>query len=631
MTLRISFVTSLFTLLTFLSFAPQAWTNEAKLIAGPEPNRCWAVKDVKPGMKGFGRTVMKGTRIETFQAEVIGVLRNVSPGRDMILCRLSGLKLETSGIIAGMSGSPVYLENKLLGAVAYGWAYGKEPIAGITPFCQMHSFVEDYERRDLAQKKKDKQIGRRFRLPKPVRVGDQSFGSVTVSQSMDEPAKKDEMWLTPLRTPLASTGMTPRSLSLLKGKTKQWGLVPVQGGAAGAEIQEEEKNTPLVPGGPLAVTMIRGDFDLSGIGTVTHIEGDRVYGWGHPFMSLGGCEFPLMTGYIHTIYPRQSVSFKMGSPLRTVGVINADVSTCIAGWLGREPDLLPMQMKVHLTSDSKPQTFNVEIARQPNMLATLVYTALTNSIDMQGRLPDELTAEIKAKIFLEDQDPIVIRDTYSGFSGGRAPSALYGAMASYVSILTRNDLKRVRIERIECETHIRAGRRTAEIEAVELVSREHEPGDTVKAIVRIRPYKGDLQPVVMTLKLPVDMPEGTHRVTISDDRTMVRRLVRENPGLDYPRKVEQLLRSLQLETKGKRNYLGMRVPLGVNGLHLQGKELPNLPGSMVQILSKSRRSHPESIHHSLTSRCQTDWVIVGSKTVSFEVKKHRSTTSALKR
>src|SRR5262249_48789932 len=155
--------------------------------------------DVRPGMKGFGRTVMKGTKVETFWAEVLGVLRNASPG----------LGREKPGFVAGMSGSPVYVEGKLPGAVAYGWAYGKEPIAGITPFCQMHGYVESCERRDL-----------------------------------------------------------------------------------------------------------------SGIGTVTHIEGSRVYGRGHPFMGLGSCEFPLMTGFIHTVYPRQTVSFKMGSPLRAVGVIN---------------------------------------------------------------------------------------------------------------------------------------------------------------------------------------------------------------------------------------------------------------------------------------------------------------------
>src|SRR5262245_11747333 len=179
----------------------------------------WQVDDVKPGMKGFGRTVMKGTKIETFQAEVIGVLKNTSPGRDMVLCRLAGLDLERTGIIAGMSGSPVYIDNKLLGAVAYGWAYGKDPIAGITPFCQMHGFVESYERRDLAEPGKPARVGRgrRHALQTPVAIGASIFDSVTVSQDAeDESGKgKDELWLTPLRTPLAATGFIAHSLKLL--------------------------------------------------------------------------------------------------------------------------------------------------------------------------------------------------------------------------------------------------------------------------------------------------------------------------------------------------------------------------------------------------------------------------------
>src|SRR5579871_3891170 len=117
--------------------------------AGPKSESYWNVDELRAGMKGQGRTVMKGTKIETFDAEVLGVLKNTSPGRDMVLCRLSGLNLEKTGVIAGMSGSPVYIGERLLGAVAYAWAFGKEPIAGVTPFSQMHSYVESYERRDL--------------------------------------------------------------------------------------------------------------------------------------------------------------------------------------------------------------------------------------------------------------------------------------------------------------------------------------------------------------------------------------------------------------------------------------------------------------------------------------------------
>src|SRR6516162_3573115 len=146
-------------------------------LGGPKPDSYWQIDDLRAGMKGQGRTVMKGTKIESFDAEVLGILKNTSPGRDMILCRLSGLNLEKTGVIAGMSGSPIYIDGKLLGAVAYAWPFGKEPIAGITPFCQMYSYVESYERRDLVEKQEPSRVG----LRKPLVIDGTEFDTVTVS------------------------------------------------------------------------------------------------------------------------------------------------------------------------------------------------------------------------------------------------------------------------------------------------------------------------------------------------------------------------------------------------------------------------------------------------------------------
>ncbi len=179
-------------------------------------------------------------------------------------------------------------------------------------------------------------------------MGGRSFDAVTVARDFDDPQPTagDGLWMMPLRTPLAATGFTQHSLGLLRERLRSSGMVPMIGGGVTGKVAEHEKNVAIEPGAALTVALVTGDFDVSGIGTVTHVEGKRVYGWGHPFFGVGACDFPLMTGYVHAIYPRQSISFKMGSPLRTVGVINADVSTCIAGWLDREPDMLPVRMTV---------------------------------------------------------------------------------------------------------------------------------------------------------------------------------------------------------------------------------------------------------------------------------------------
>jgi hypothetical protein len=591
--------------------------------AGPKSETCWNVNDVRAGMTGYGRTVMKGTKIETFKAEVLGVLKNTSPGRDMILCRLSGLNLEKTGVIAGMSGSPIYIGDKLLGAVAYAWPFGKEPIAGVTPFCQMQTYVKAFERRDLVQQASRNRVG----LGSPLKVGGQEFDTVTVSESFDdpEPTAADGLWMMPLRTPLSATGFTLHSLTLLRQHCRSAGLVPMQGGGASSVVVDEEKNTPLQAGGPLAVALITGDFDLSGIGTVTHIEGTRVYGWGHPFFGLGACEYPLMTGYIHTIYPRQNVSFKMGSPLRTVGVINADVSTCIAGWLDRKPDMIPLRMSVSCCPGESPKVFNVQMVRQRSMLPSLVYSALTNSVDMEGELPEELTADLNARIEVEGHDPVIIKDTYSGssYSGGRAPAALYNHISAVVSLLTYNSYKPIKINRVDCETRIRTGRQTADIEAIELDSEIYSPGDTLKATVFLRPYKGLRQRLPVALKLPADLPEGNYAATVCDDLTNARFELRDNPNLNNPQNLNQVFETLQVQTAAKRTNLVVRVPIHAAGVALDGKSLPNLPSSMVQILGNTRRTGAQAMGGALVSRHSTPWVVQGSETVNFTVTKNK--------
>jgi len=358
---------------------------------------------------------------------------------------------------------------------------------------------------------------------------------------------------------------------------------------------------------------------------VTHVEGKRVYGWGHPFFGLGSCEFPLMTGYVHAIYPRVSLSFKMGSPIRTVGVINADVSTCIAGWLERQPDMMPMRMIVTRGGTDESKTFNVQVVRQRTMIAPLVQTVLTNSVDMEGDLPEEMTAHLKASIEIEGRPPLVIHDTFSGssFSGGRAPQAIYSQVANVISQLTFHSYEPVRINRIDCVTEIEPGRRTAEIEAVEVEADTYAPGETLKAVVFLRPYKGLRERVPVTLELPSDLPEGSYIATVGDDLANARQLVRDNPNLSNPQNLDHVFEGLKVLTSVKRTNLVVRLPLGGTGVALEGKSLPNLPPSMVQIFGSSRRTGSQTMNGSVVSRRATDWVVQGSDTIRFTVAKNK--------
>jgi hypothetical protein len=282
-------------------------------------------------------------------------------------------------------------------------------------------------------------------------------------------------------------------------------------------------------------------------------------------------------------------------------------------------------MTVALEANSPSRTFNVEIARQPAMLPTLVFTALANSVDMEGELPEEMTAEMQARVEVEGHEPIVIEDTFSGFSGRRAPQALYTQVGAVVNILTRNAFKEVKIKRIDCRTRVKPGRHAAEIESVELTSDTYEPGETVKATVFLRPYKGVRQRVPVSLKLPVDLPEGSYTATLCDDLRNAQQTLRDNPTLNYPADLDQVFEAVRVQTDVRRTNLVLRLPLPDSGVALNGKALPHLPPSMVQLLGNGRRSGAQTMSGALVSRQPTDWVIQGSESVRFTVARHKKT------
>jgi hypothetical protein len=256
-------------------------------------------------------------------------------------------------------------------------------------------------------------------------------------------------------------------------------------------------------------------------------------------------------------------------------------------------------------------------------MPTLAFAALTNSVDMEGDLPEELTAEFQARIEVAGQAPLILKDTFSGFSGGRAPQALYSQVASVVQLLLFNTHMPVRIERIECDTQILPGRRTADIEAVELDADVYAPGDTVQAGVYVRPFKGQRRRLSVSLALPADLPEGAYVATVCDDPTCARMALRDDPNLASPTNLAQLMEALRVQTAVKRTHLVLRVPTGPTGVAADGKTLPNLPPSMVQILAAGRRTGAQSVASALVARQPTDWVIQGAEVARFSVARNK--------
>jgi len=285
--------------------------------------------------------------------------------------------------------------------------------------------------------------------------------------------------------------------------------------------------------------------------------------------------------------------------------------------------MLPMSIKVKVGRYSEAKTFKVRMVREPSLLPMLVMSVLANAIDTEGNLPDELTAKVDVKISLKDRQPIEIHDTLSGprYSGPMGPTALFNPVASLVNMLVRNPMAPVRIEDISCEIDISTGRKHAEVESVRLTTDRLEPGQTLKAMVTIKPFKGERETVEIDLPLPADLPEGTYEAAVCDTQNSLRRRFRNEPHVMEPRDLDGILHAVKIQTAPRRTSLYLHVPLPDRGIAVQGQALPNLPGSVRAAFGNSRQTPQPSVRADLMVAKDTGWVVEGSHSVRFTVVK----------
>lgn len=591
----------------------------------------WNVDDVQAGMTGYGITVLKGTQTERFLVEVIGVLKNFSPGRDMILVRVAGLGLEKTGVIAGMSGSPVFVNEKLLGAIAFTWPFGKEPIGGITPFSQMIEFAKP-----MAPSDDWISAHSSFLLDRPLAAvggGSSETGgdNRVLTTGVDSVGT---IKLTRIQTPLAASGFSEPALAELGRILGPAGMLPIQGGGASPSTLAEAVSAKIEPGGAMAVGLVTGDVSMSAIGTVTAVFGNRIYGFGHPFFGSGPCEFPLSTAFIHTVIPRQTVSSKMGSALNLAGKVDADVSTCVAGWLGQSADMVPVSIRIKNHNSSLDKTFRCEIVRDRLLLAPLTMTALGSCADMEGQAPVDLTAKLDATVEIEGMEPFVIRDVFSGsqFAGGRGLLRVFTPVANLLSVLANNPYRRPRVKSVTCSTEMADRDQSARLVRVRVPRPILEAGETLTVVATLQPMARPRGPeqdppkeerVTIELKLPEDLPPGKYSATLASSGDDFRGELALRRHLANPSDFEQLRRFLQMQLALKRTDLVLRFNLPTAGVAIEGTEFAALPASVQDILSEDTSGRTSPLPDSLVERKATTWVIEGLQQVRFEVVKDK--------
>lgn len=543
------------------------------------------IEDIRPGMRGYGKTVFSGAEIETFDVEILGVLKNYEAKSDMILVQLSGPVIEKTGIISGMSGSPIYIDDKIIGALSYAWPFSKDPVAGVTPISDMLKVLD----KDL--------------LP------DGKKDEFTPVISKANPSKTAlEGALTPIKTPLMVSGFNNRVFDIMGSELAAFGMIPIQSGGTIDVNLDDEGN--LMPGSAVAVQLIRGDMNASAIGTVTYRKGAHILAFGHPFLQMGDIDLAMSGAYVHTTLASHELSAKMASPTKMVGRISQDRRAAVAGIIGEFAKMIPCHVKIIGTDET---VYDFEIVHNDLFTTNLCQMAFLSAILATEKQLGEIFVKFGIKIFIDEmKEPITIENIYYDSSSGLYPIM---QITQPIMELLNNRFKRVRIERIEFDAQLIDKPKIAFIEEIRLDKNVVYPGDTVNVSVKLNPYNMNksLEKAV-DIGIPNDILPGSKILVTACSSNHSRLLDRErSPGKYKPSNFKQmidLIKNVELN-----NELIIRVLLPKNGFSLGGMQFPSLPSSVLSIMAWPNYSGTEMLFTEDIYRIKTDCILEGDQSL----------------
>ncbi len=553
------------------------------------------VDDIQRGMKGVGRTVFQGTQIDTFGVEVLGVLRNVfGPKSNMILARLSGGPMAQTGVIAGMSGSPVYIEGKLVGAVGYSiGAFAEEPIAGITPIGEMMTVLQRASRDTMSSA---------------------TFGSPPWDGQI---TGVHGGVLKPVAVPLMLSGFAPQVVAEFREELSKYGLLPMQGGGG---TDPSLSIGPFEPGAPLGVQLVRGDLSVTGIGTLTHRVGNKVVGFGHPLLFGGRTAMSKNAAFIHEVISSQMLSFKVGTASQHIGVILQDRAPGIAGLIGSEAEMMPVRISV--VSPNHDASFNMEVFRHRELGPLLVRMAVATSVISAEKLTGETTVAGQLTLHMPKREPVILKNKYAGAQGlGLAVLGLTQPLAQVI----QNPFVEANIDSAVFQLSVEERAQSARVEGLRLDRLQYEPGDTVHVSVALAPLLGKREIVDVALPIPEFITPGRLILQVVNEQQQRSQDIKRTAY--QPKTLEELIGLIQ--KSGRNDVLVARFIASRPGVTMGGREISGLPTSVLSALSLARGSDVvQKSQQSVYSQkyVRTNYVLTGSQTVLLVVGKDGSAT-----
>ena len=588
----------------------------ATLDSLPQSSEFYPIGSIKPGQRGYGKTVFEGTRAERFEVEILGVLKNVGPKQDLILARLSGDRIDRTGIFAGMSGSPVYIDDRLIGAVAYSFPFAKEPIAGITP---IRETIDIFKEKPGVRPRRAGRVNpyELYQMANsPLARSSFAWPEAPLGLSLS-PGGQTQTKLQPIATPLNLSSFSSQTITTFSPQLRALGLVPVQG--MGSAKVEDYEDTPLEAGSTIAVQLVRGDMDLSAAGTATYIQGRRIYAFGHPFLSIGYTDLPLSKATVLTIIPSFRTSEKISTTTELVGSIKQDRATGIMGVTGEQPTLIPVSLQLR-TSRGELRELRYEVVTDRFLTPFLMALTVHNSIVSSERTIGEQTLRVKTTISVRGQPDVNFENSVSELANTSVLAAL--AASAPVNFLFRSGFEDLEMEEIRIEISAVEQSRVAVLEKIWQDKLEVKAGEEINLTVFLRKFNGELQVDKYPVKIPEEIQPGPIKLMVSDGLSLGKADAESGMGGFVPQNLRQLIKAINHLKKNDRLYV--RLYRNQLGAVVAGERLPNLPPSMLALYNSRKTSGDVKpidrvvyVEHELDA---TDFVLKGQQEITIDIK-----------
>jgi hypothetical protein len=559
--------------------------------------------EVHRGLHGVAYTVFEGTQPEAMDVEILGVLKNVlGPGQDMILARLKGSKPEYTGVVAGMSGSPVYIDGKLLGALSYRIGqFSKEPIAGITPIAEMLAVNGTTEPATW------------MHTTSQLISGDAHSSATATADAAD---------IHPIETPLALSGFSPDAVKFFQDHVSIMGAIPVAGlGGSAPESAHDgtprDPGPPLLPGSAVSALLVRGDLEIAATCTVTYVDPHQVLACGHPITRYGNVSIPMTKADVVATLASPLNSFKIVNTTQTIGAFTEDRSSAIRGVPGESARMIPVAIHTH--GGLRDRTLHVEVIDNPDITPGALMVSLYESLLETNSYSEELTYSLRGTVSIEGYPPLHVDSLIAPTD--QLPSAMRAALTvgQRFQAVYGNSARVRNIQRIDLDVDSLPGRRSIQLERAQATQPAAHAGDTVMVEATLRPFRGDTKNLRIPIPLPLTLNPGPLRILLSDGPTLDR-LTSTTSATEGPIELSSIIHQMNSAHEDDKLYVTLLLPNAQ--AVVDGRTLSSIPISMANVLEPLRTNRGISLNGESVvpvTSIPVDAMLSGMQVVSIEI------------